>query len=70
MSQRPQREPQREPQPGRRARRQFGDDVLASAEADAHRHGELRSVIVQYVVLALIGSGFGALGLWKLFSAH
>lgn len=61
---------QPQPKPGRRARRQFGEDVVASAEADDRMHGHLRSRVVELIVLAIIGTGFGTLGLLKLFAAH
>jgi hypothetical protein len=62
--------PQGEPRGTRRTRRQFGEDVLASAEADARTHGDLRRRVIEIVIIAIIGTGFGTLGLLKLFSAH
>lgn len=54
--------------PGDRAK--FGEDILASAEADSERERMVASKVIVYIILAIVGTGFGSLGLLRLFSAH
>ena len=53
-----------------RRRSEFGAGVLASAEADEKQTGHIRSHLIQYLILALVGSGFGTCGVLQLFTAQ
>jgi hypothetical protein len=44
--------------------------VLQSAETDERMAAPLRSRVIEFLVMAAIGTGFGTLGLLKLFGAH